>query len=421
MALAAEDTFEKTVLLPQPPPIARDSSLEGRTLGHYKVKELLGRGSFGEVYRAVDPRLGRDVAVKVAESSIARDPELRRYLWNEARIQARLEHANIVPIYDLVEDVDLLFIVMRLIPGQDLDKTLQNRPFNPIEALHVMRQVSAALATAHDRGVIHQDLKPSNIRITPAGEAVVLDFGVARVSGQTIHGPKRPSGTPGYMSPEQIRGEPMDARSDIYSLAMTMYKTLTGHHPFEDASDLCELLAWQVERDPPSPRQFNGEITDALGDAILQGLAKRPRERFRGCIDFLQAVSNALGEKEIAAPKQNGGDGRWNPRAPVNFTGALTVPGQAPIDIQLVDLSITGAAMRVPSALPVDTRGSLALKIPLVGSEYVLRCDTRVLRTRAGDGDSAVVGVAFEDVGRYDQLVLSDLVRAVLVYRSSED
>ena len=420
MGLAAEETFEKTVLLPQPRPSASgENSLEGRTLGHYKVKELLGRGSFGEVYRAVDPRLGRDVAVKVAERSIARDPELRRYLWNEARIQARLEHANIVPIYDLVEDVDLLFIVMRLIPGQDLDKTLQHRPFNPVEALHVMRQVSAALATAHDRGVIHQDLKPSNIRITPAGEAVVLDFGVARVSGQTNHGPQRPSGTPGYMSPEQIRGEPMDARSDIYSLAMTMYKTLTGHHPFEGASDLCELLAWQVDRDPPPLGEFNGDISDALGDTILQGLAKKPRERFRGCIDFLHAVSNALGEKE-AAPAQNGGDGRWNPRAPVNFTGEVTVPGHEPMDIQLVDLSITGAAMHVPSPLPVGTHAALAIKIPLVGSEYVLRCNVRVLRTE-DDGDSAVVGVAFEDVGRYDQLVLSDLVRAVLVYRSNAD
>jgi serine/threonine-protein kinase len=422
-------TEQQTVLLvPQadgtlvkPAPAPRyGEDLAGSVIGQYHVKELIGRGSFGEVYRAVDPRLGRDVAIKVAERSIAEDARARERFWNEARIQARLEHSNIVPIYDLLEESGLLVMVMRLVHGEDLDKRLKQmvRPFTPAETLRLMRHIASALGTAHDKGVIHQDLKPGNIRLTPAGEAVVLDFGVARITGQAAADQPGAAGTPGYMSPEQIRGESIDARSDIYALAMTLYKTLTGHHPFEEAGNLGELLAWQVEREPAPPTRYNPHIPTTLSETILQGLAKNPRERFRACADFTRAVSSALGiEEEVAL---GGRDGRWDPRASVRLPCQVQLPGEEPFDSQIIDLSTTGAAVRLPRPLPAGCRAGLVIRIPLKGSAHRVHCTMRVRRTRpAHNGEGFRAGVAFEGLGEFDRAVLGDLVRALLVVSES--
>ena len=402
------------------PTPAQQLNLAGRVIGQYHIKELIGRGSFGEVYRAIDPRLDRDVAIKVAAHSITEDPRLRELFWNEARIQARLEHSNIVPIYDLVEEAGHLAIVMRLIHGEDLDKRLKqmSRPFTPTQTLALMRHVSSALGSAHDRSVIHQDLKPGNIRLTPSGEAVVLDFGVARITGQVTPHQASTSGTPGYMSPEQIRGEPVDARSDIYGLAMTLYKTLTGRHPFEGAGNVGELLTWQLEREPPPPTQFNTSIPWNLSEIILQGLAKNPRERFRACADFTHAVSLALGtpNPELSI----GGDGRWDPRAAVNLAAEMRLPGLGTIRAKLIDLSVTGAALRLAKPLPIGSRGQLTIRIPLKTSAHMVRCSMRVLRVMAAPRpDEIHVGVLFEDLSDFDRLVLSDLVRAVLIFKDS--
>ena len=404
------------------PPPSNGESLAGDIVGHYHVKELIGRGSFGEVYRAVDPRLGRDVAVKVAERSIAEDPQLRELFWNEARIQARLEHSNIVPIYDVLEESGRLIMVMRLIHGEDLDKRLKQmvRPFTPGETLRLMRQVSSALGSAHDRAVIHQDIKPGNIRLTPSGEAVVLDFGVARITGQVTLDQQGSTGTPGYMSPEQIRGEPIDARADIYALAMTLYKTLTGHHPFEAAGNLRELLEWQVERAPPSPTQYNAHIPLPLAEAILQGLAKDPRDRFRACADFTRAVSCALGMELEEAAQNTDEDGRWDPRAAVDLAAQVLLPGEDVVAARVIDLSTSGAALSLSRPLEVGSRPGLVIRIPLKASEHVVRCTMLVRRAMPDPGGEGMhAGVTFECLGDFDRAVLSDLVRAVLIYNSA--
>jgi serine/threonine protein kinase len=391
---------EHTVLItpgeqarPVEPPPATERFI-GTTIGHYEVKELIGRGNFGEVYRAVDPRLGRDVAIKVAARSVADDPGLRKICWNEARVQARLEHSNIVPIYDLLEESGHLVMVMRLIHGEDLDKRLAKmvRPFTTHETLHLMRQVSSAVGMAHEKGVIHQDLKPGNIRLTPDSEAVVLDFGVARIAGA---GPDHigATGTPAYMSPEQINGDAVDARADIYSLAMTLYKTLTGHHPFEGARNLTELLAWQCMRAPPAPTKFNPNLPGPLAEVILQGLQKDPRERFRACGDFARAVGVAVGVEEAEAEDH---DGRWDPRAQVNLPAQVRLPGDDELEARVVDLSTSGAALRMRQPLRVGTYAGLAMHIPLRNAKHVVRC-------------------SLQSVGSFDRAVLVDLVRAVLV------
>jgi serine/threonine protein kinase len=281
-----------------------------------------------------------------------------------------------------------------------------------------MRQVSSAVGSAHARGVIHQDLKPGNIRLTPNAEAVVLDFGVARITGESCGGRPEASGTPAYMSPEQIRGEAIDARSDIYALAMTLYKTLTGHHPFETAADLEQLLEWQVERAPPSPADFNPHLPGALADTILQGLAKDPRERFRACADFTRAVSVSLGMDD--GPPVAQADGRWDPRARVRLGARLVLPGDDVFNAQVVDLSTSGAALRVSRPLREGSILGIVIRVPLKGSEHLVRCSVRVVRvTPYSDGQGFRVGVAFEALGHFDRAVLSDLVRAVLVYNSS--
>ena len=331
--------------------------------------------------------------------------------------QARLEHSNIVPVYDLLEEAGRLVIVMRLIHGEDLDQRLKQMetPYTPMEMLRLMRRVSSALGSAHEMGVVHQDLKPANIRLTPSGEPVVMDFGVARITGQAIPAQHSASGTPGYMSPEQIRGEPIDARTDIYALAMTLYRTLAGRHPFEEATTLDELLAWQLERDPPSPAQFNPRVPVALADTILQGMAKNPRERFRACADFTHAASAALDALDLAPCSD--ADGRWDPRAAVALDAQVLVDGRQAIDAQVVDLSTTGAALRLARPLKPGAWARLLIRIPLKTSEHLVCCSMRVLRTTPDLESNALrTGIAFEDVSDFDRLVLSDLVRAVLTF-----
>lgn len=426
---------ERTLLLPGRGPSARRAlaprsgredapSLAGTAIGRYRVKEMIGRGSFGEVYRAIDPRLGRDVAIKVADRRIAESPRLRELFWNEARIQARLEHSNIVPIYDLLEEAGRPMMVMRLIHGVDLDKRLQQmvRPFTPAESLRLMRQVSSALDVAHKRGVVHQDLKPANIRLTPSAEAVVLDFGMARVTGQSSAARPEAAGTPAYMAPEQICGEPADARSDIYAFAMTLYKTLTGHHPFEQARTLDELLQWQIAREPPPPTAYNPALPCALSDVVLQGLAKNPRERFRACADFTRAACRALGVPVDDDDAGRDRDGRWNPRAKVALAArVLLAADETASPARTVDLSTTGAALRCERALEAGCRAGLVIRIPLKNSEHLVRCSMRVMRVTPEPGSGTFrMGVVFEELGDFDRAVLADFVRAVLVL-SGED
>lgn len=394
--------------------------LVGETISHYHVKELIGRGSFGVVYRAVDSRLERDVAIKFAACRIVQDPQLRELYRNEARVQARLEHSNIVPIYDLVEESGRMAMVMRLVHGEDLDKRLKQmvRPFTPAETLRLMRQVGSAVGAAHDRGVIHQDLKPGNIRLTPDAEAVVLDFGAARVAGQMAPDEPGMTGTPAYMSPEQICGESIDARSDIYALAMTLYKTLTGHHPFEDARNLGELLAWQVDRAPPSPTRYNPHLPPALAEAILRGLAKNPRDRFRACGDLTHALSAGLG-LEDAAPTTDD-DARWNPRARIGLAAQVFLPGDQVVDARVSDLSISGAGLRLAQPLGLGLCAGLVIRIPLKNSQHVVRCSMQVVKAMPdSDASGFRVGVSFQCLGDYDQAVLADLVRAVLIQDES--
>src|SRR5580704_9003926 len=242
----------------QPPAredIADASDLTGHTLSHYRVHERLGRGGMGEVYRARDTKLGRDVALKVLPDEFAQDADRMARFEREAQVLASLNHPNIAQIYGVEERA----LVMELVPGKSLKGPL------PLEtALNYAKQIADALETAHDKNIIHRDLKPANIMITPAGVVKVLDFGLAAVAQSSnpanlansptlTISPTRAGmilGTPGYMSPEQVRGQVVDHRSDIFSLGIILYELLSGRRLFEGESS-ADMMTASLREDPP--------------------------------------------------------------------------------------------------------------------------------------------------------------------------
>ena len=227
-------------------------------LGAYEVISPLGSGGMGEVYRARDTNLRRDVAIKVLPDEFAQDPERLARFEREAQILASLNHPNIAAIYGLEKSDDLTYLVMELVPGETLGQRLSAGALDVDLSLKLFHQIAQALEAAHGKGIIHRDLKPENIKITPEQRVKVLDFGLAKAFAATE--PTAVSktatatfeatslgvimGTPAYMSPEQVRGQPLDRRTDIWSFGCCFYESLTKQHPFyrETASDVLAAI-----------------------------------------------------------------------------------------------------------------------------------------------------------------------------------
>jgi serine/threonine protein kinase len=269
------------------------TSLTGRRLGSYQVLSLLGRGGMGEVYRAHDLRLGRDVAIKVLPDVFTADPERLKRFESEARMLAALNHSHIGAIYG-VEDVDHVpALVLELVDGDTLAERLQRGPTPPREYLRIARQIADALDAAHRKGIVHRDLKPANIKITPDGVVKVLDFGLAKgvpdeapLTGATGLLPTAPVdvtrvgvilGTVDYMSPEQARGLPVDARTDIWAFGCVLYEMLTGRPPFRGQT-VAETVAALCERDPDwkaLPSATPARVRELLRRCLQRDLALR--------------------------------------------------------------------------------------------------------------------------------------------------
>ena len=234
-------------------------ALPGHTrIGSYEVVSPLGSGGMGDVYRARDTNLRRDVAIKVLPDEFAKDPERLARFEREARILASLNHPNIAAVYGLEKSEDLVYLVMELVPGETLGEKLKAGPLDARLSLNLFHQIAQGLEAAHDKGIIHRDLKPENIKITPEKRVKVLDFGLAKAFAPetakrdaksatatfqgTSHG--MIMGTPAYMSPEQARGHELDKRTDIWSFGVCFYEALAGRHPFlrETASDVIAAI-----------------------------------------------------------------------------------------------------------------------------------------------------------------------------------
>jgi Protein kinase domain/PEGA domain len=268
---------------PQPAP-----ARSGPRIGRYLITGRIGRGGMGMVYRGLDEALEREVAIKtlVAEGSF--DPESRRRFEVEAKAAATLQHPNIVTVHELGEDRGILFIAMEMLPGADLDGLLRSGESLPLaEKLDVVSQVCRGLDYAHERGIVHRDVKPSNVRLLDDGTAKIMDFGIAkRGTGDHITKTGMMVGTVHYMSPEQVRGRALDGRTDVFAAGVILYELLAGERPFK-GDDVTSILYKIVNEEPAAPDLATlGELAPRLGDVLRRALAKDASARFPGAAAF---------------------------------------------------------------------------------------------------------------------------------------
>ncbi|HQN96303.1 MAG TPA: protein kinase [Thermoanaerobaculales bacterium] len=275
----------------------------GSMLGPYRLVGLLGAGGMGEVYRARDERLGRDVAIKVLPANVAADPDRLVRFEREARATAALDHPNILAVYDVGRHDGQPYLVTQLLEGKTLRQAIATGPLPPSKAMELGIQIAQGLGAAHDRGIIHRDLKPSNIFLTSDGRAKILDFGLARLArserttGQLGEPPTATDhtltgallGTVGYMAPEQVRGVPADNRSDIFSFGCVLYEMLAGRRAFLRNSAV-ETMGSILHEDPPRLAASGRSIPPVLAAVVGRCLEKRPEDRFQSAHDVALAI-----------------------------------------------------------------------------------------------------------------------------------
>jgi serine/threonine-protein kinase len=272
--------------------------------GRYELREELGRGAMGVVYHAHDPVIGRDVAVKTmhlseAGTGMSREELVGRF-QTEARAAGLLTHPNIVVIYDAGEEQGLFYITMEMVEGRSLQTLLDaNQSFPLPRVMRLMEQVCSALDFAHQHNVVHRDVKPANLVLTSDDTVKVTDFGTAKIlqfgTAQTAH----VMGTPSYMSPEQVKGKPVDGRSDIFSLGVILYELMTGEKPFP-GQNITTVIYKIINEEPISPRSLDSSIHPGLSAVITRALAKDPSLRYQNCHELLDALQNY---REIVSPE----------------------------------------------------------------------------------------------------------------------
>jgi len=275
----------------------------GRVLGdRYELTRILGRGGMAEVYAAHDRVLDRNVAVKLLLERFKEDSAFTRRFSDEARHAARLNHPNLVAVYDTGSADGQPFIVMELVDGRSLQEALAEGMIDVATAVSIVAAVSKALGYAHDRGVIHRDVKPGNIMLAHDGSVKVTDFGIARAIGNdTVTRTAAVLGTAAYLSPEQAQGGALDPRSDLYSLGVVLYEALTGTQPFR--GDSAVTVAYQhVQEQPRPPRERNPAITVALEAVVLRAMAKNPANRYQHASDMYADLTAARDGQPVAAP-----------------------------------------------------------------------------------------------------------------------
>jgi tRNA A-37 threonylcarbamoyl transferase component Bud32 len=281
------------------------SDLSGTALGKYRLLTQLGRGGMAEVYLARQQNLDRHVAVKVLRPHIAADEDFVSRFEREATAVAHLRHSGIVQVYDFDAAAGVYYMVLEFIEGPTLaaelrERALRGRPLAPVELAYLFTRLASALDYAHARGVVHQDLKPSNIMLTLEGLAVLTDFGVAYIFGGA--NPSGVAGTPAYMAPEQALGQRGDKRSDVYALGVVLYESLTGHLPFEGATAEA-VLVQQREAPVPDPADYRPELPEAVSQILFKALSKQPDFRYQSAGEMAGALREALGvtPQELAA------------------------------------------------------------------------------------------------------------------------
>ena len=270
----------------------------GTRLGSYRVDDLVGRGGMGEVYRAFDLRLERPVALKLLTAALSEDERFRERMLRESRLAAALDHPNVVPVYEAGEDADRLFIAMRYVDGVDLKALLRTHGYlDPARAVKLVGPLADALDAAHGRGLVHRDVKPSNVLIDDPGgreHPYLADFGLTQSAAHRGPADGGLMGTIDYVAPEQVRGEQVDGRADQYALACLIFECLTGTLPFQHKTDLETVFA-HLEEPPPAASSHRSELPSGIDEVLARGMAKDPSERFGSCSELVAAAGAALG------------------------------------------------------------------------------------------------------------------------------
>ena len=307
-------------------PVGSDP-LPGSEVAGFRLEELLGRGGMGAVYRATDVRLGRSVALKLLVPELAESDRFRERFLRESQLAASLDHPHIVPIYAAGDADGQLYLAMRYVEGSDLRQLIaREAPLDPARALRLIEQIGDALDAAHERGLVHRDVKPGNVLIAGATgreHCYLTDFGLTKqtssISGLT--GTGELVGTIEYVSPEQIRGEKIDERADVYSLGCVLYECLAGVRPFARESEVATL--WAHVHEPPGPlRGTHPELGDEIDEVMARALAKAPADRHGSCAELVAEARAALGLEEGPARSPRRRPGR-RARLPRGRQGAL--------------------------------------------------------------------------------------------------
>ncbi|GFG52251.1 hypothetical protein MAGR_36920 [Mycolicibacterium agri] len=306
----------------------REPVEEGTPFGRYRLLELLGRGGMGEVWRAYDTAIDRVVALKMLLPAFAEDADFEQRFRREARAAARLDDPHVVPIYDVGEIDDRLYVTMRLIKGKDLQTMLDAGPLEPARAVSIIEQIASALHSAHKVGLVHRDVKPSNILVDENDFAYLIDFGIARGANDTrLTSASSAIGTWAYMAPERFNSGDIHPSSDIYALACVLYQCLTGQQPFP-GSTLEQVAVGHMVSPPPRPSEKSGAVPPALDEVIAIGLAKQPAQRYPTAIEMASAARQVItGSAPVpAAPAVDSPSASGWPGQPWTQAGPTPVP-----------------------------------------------------------------------------------------------
>jgi eukaryotic-like serine/threonine-protein kinase len=329
--------------------------------GRYEIVGELGRGAMGVVYKAMDPVIGRTVAVKTIrlseEGTGLSRPELLSRFQTEARAAGLLTHPNIVVVYDAGEEDGLYYITMELVEGKSLQALLDARQSFPLpRVLRLMEQTCGALQFAHERNVVHRDIKPANLMLTPDDTVKVTDFGTAKIlQFGTVQQTAHVMGTPSYMSPEQVKGRAVDGRSDIFSLGVMLYEMTTGEKPFP-GQNITTVIYKIVNEEPVPPRQIDPSIHPGISAVVMKALAKEPEQRYQSCREMLEDLRNY---RSIAGPA--------NPQATAILGGTTAPSSTLPLNAALGG---RGAVIEDPATAAtvhsLSSRASIPTQTPVV-------------------------------------------------------
>lgn len=376
--------------------------LIGRKIGGYEIIELIGHGGMATVYRARQISMNRIVAVKVLPRQFLNDDTYMQRFTREVRIASELEHRNIVPVHDYGEDEGQPYIVMRYMSGGSVDDLLRDGALDLDQIVSIIEQIAPALDFAHSKNVLHRDLKPSNVLMDDNGGAYLTDFGIARLMGELNDGnnvtltTKGVVGTPSYMSPEQAQGQPLDNRSDLYSLGVMLFEMATGQRPFESETPY-GIAVLQVTAQPPAPRSLNHHVSTPVESVILTSMRKRREERYSSATQLSEALKIAAETAEASAIS----DTQPGFPAPVAVTYAEPVSTPPPPVQQSSVYTNTPPPPSSPYVMPIS--GTLPPVAP----------ERRRLRPRRGG--NLLVSLALGSVLGCGLLALLALIVAVLV------